>query len=656
MINNEIHRKLFYFLSTSEDYLSSNILANRLGLSVRTIKAQVKQMQPLLKDMGCELSSKPRYGYKLIIDDEEMYLSYKEEIENYVKYSHSYKDSMSEILSYFVNHFLFADKRIDVEAFSEELYITPTAFRRHFNNFIEQLKSFDIELHKDTDGKYSIIAREKDLRLLAKDYLVIRMTDILNYEYDFHELSWSNERIDFYEIYDIVEDVLSRHPITMFEVGRFRISCYLYISFLRTLYPIDIKTNNIRRFISEAELRIADDILLEIRKKYLFIDFQYEEVISLALNIMCERDFTSYDVENHTLSDELLLYTRNTYELITSYEQFSLLRLFPKEETILWLTSISARVIASNHKQNKPYFFYNDKSVYYSSFSFFIARLYASFIREYGDGNEDKNKETVKGPTLNIYCISYLTNMIYTNLMLLKPECRKLNLGIYSFLGRLTSQALIKAIKDSTLSNYIESIQVTEPNKKENEDLDLLFYHQKIEHLAKNEASNQYGFSSSNFIDADTIYTIKSKYLQTSDYKNYFEILDHIKITDGKDLLSFDSLIDQYPVFPEIKRHYQIVNHEGNLTAFMFVKQDDVPIFDIYLLKDRFSYKGHRYKTLYVLSVNLISKDLMYYKTMEALSQILSRNALSISVKTDTLQLKKDISHLVEKYLTETLI
>ena len=120
--------------------------------------------------------------------------------------------------------------------------------------------------------------------------------------------------------------------------------------------------------------------------------------------------------------------------------------------------------------------------------------------------------------------------------------------------------------------------------------------------------------------------------------------------------MDFDPLIDKYDVFHEIKRHYQIVSHEGNLTAFMFVKETKGKIFDIYLLKDRFSSKGHRYKILYVLSADLTNTDLMYYKTMEALSQVLSRNTLSISTSTDIFQLKKDISQLVEKYLVETLI
>lgn len=649
MFNSESFYKLFYYLSLNEEYTSSNELSKKLGLSIRTVKNQVQSMGAFLANNGCHLDSKRHYGYKLVIDDKDLFNKSKEEITSYIKYSHSYKDVLNEMFSFITKNIIFTNNSFSIEDIADYLFIVPSAAKKHFFSFVEQLETFDLKISNEKD-RYKISGREKDLRLFAKDYLVIHLTEILNHEYDFNQIAWSDPKISFYEINNIIQKTLHNYDVCLFEVGMYRISCYFYITCHRLKNTIDIKMDRVSKYISPIDYKIANDILDRVKLKYVFLDFNETEITSLALNIMCERDYTAKDIDNHTITNKLLEDSKKLYSSIISYENMGIFKLFPKDEIGVWLISLVARIIASNHKQNKPYFFYNDKSVYYSSFSFFLARLLASCIKKYGFLNNSSS-----GPTLNIYCISYLTNMIYTNLMLVNPPCKKINIGIYSFLGNLTSYSLLKAIKNSSLNNYIDNVSIIEPNQNKY-DMDLIFYHQETERSKRADNSNQLGFSSQNFIDPDVIYAIKAKYLHSSNYQKYLNIIDNIKIIKTNDSTSFHQIIEKYDIYQVIKEKFQVIFHDNSNTAFLFIKENSKPILDVYLLKKRFSYNNHRIKQLYVISTKLTSNDVMYYKTLEALSQIFSRNNQIVADNHNLTTLKQVISKEVEKYLVETLI
>lgn len=650
MINEEFHYRLFYYLCTNDSFVSSNYLASKTGVSIRTIKYQMSDFDTFLKGKGCKLISKRRYGYKLEIIDQNVYFPIKESTINYIKYSHSYKGIVNDIMIYFGQELLFSKRSFQIEDISDDLFIAFTTFKKYFTTFYEQLKTFDITLKKEQGNHFSLKGREKDFRLFAKDYLIINLTDIINHNYDFKKLKWSNNRFDFYELHSIVDKVLSSTDIGIFEIGKYRITCYLYISCLRLNYPIDIKISKIKKYISLIEMKIANDIAEKVKAKY-NINFNNSEIASLALNFLCERDYTPTDIDNGSVSNELINLTLYEYNLAISSEFFTIINLYPKKEFYLWLVTIFAKVIASNHKQDKPYFFYSDKSVYYSSFSFFIARLYASFVKTHGSFDERP-----VGPTLNIYCISYITNAIYTNLMLTKLPCRKINVGVYSFLGNLTSLSFISAIKNSYINTYINSVKVLSLHQITDSNLDLVLIHQKTDDFAIDTSTkNHHGLSSDNFISKDDIQAIKLKYLETSNYQNYLALLDNISFIWDKRISSFNCLYKRYTVFADIKEKYQIVSHDNDEFGFLFVKQTSQPFLDIYLLRQRFSVNKHRYKIIFVVPVDLTNKDITYYKTMEAISQVLYRCDYTFYKKQNMSQLKDYLIEQVKKYLVDCI-
>ena len=50
-------------------YVTSAALAEAAGVSVRTVKYDLKELQSFLKEYGVEIESKRSYGYRLLVGD-----------------------------------------------------------------------------------------------------------------------------------------------------------------------------------------------------------------------------------------------------------------------------------------------------------------------------------------------------------------------------------------------------------------------------------------------------------------------------------------------------------------------------------------------------------------------------------------------------------
>lgn len=98
--------------------------------------------------------------------------------------------------------------------------------------------------------------------------------------------------------------------------------------------------------------------------------------------------------------------------------------------------------------------------------------------------------------------------------------------GVYSFLGKLTSNAIIHTIIERNLNYYIDSIQTYELYKNHPNQFDLLLIHQRDENFINSyENFNYVCFDGTNFIDSNVIFHIKSTYLKTSNYEQYLSCL-----------------------------------------------------------------------------------------------------------------------------------
>ena len=67
--------KVLAFLQSQEDYVTSEMLAKELRVSVRTMKTILKELRKDLPSFGCELLVKRGSGYRLQVKEESRFQS-----------------------------------------------------------------------------------------------------------------------------------------------------------------------------------------------------------------------------------------------------------------------------------------------------------------------------------------------------------------------------------------------------------------------------------------------------------------------------------------------------------------------------------------------------------------------------------------------------
>ena len=60
----------------SDEYQSSNVLASRIGVSSKTIRNEIKDINMILKNQGAFIETNPKKGVRLVVTDFDVYSSY----------------------------------------------------------------------------------------------------------------------------------------------------------------------------------------------------------------------------------------------------------------------------------------------------------------------------------------------------------------------------------------------------------------------------------------------------------------------------------------------------------------------------------------------------------------------------------------------------
>lgn len=66
-------------LLSEENYITSDKLADELQIGMRTVRKRIKDLNDILKDCGACIEAKPRYGYRLIIQERDRFQDFLKE-------------------------------------------------------------------------------------------------------------------------------------------------------------------------------------------------------------------------------------------------------------------------------------------------------------------------------------------------------------------------------------------------------------------------------------------------------------------------------------------------------------------------------------------------------------------------------------------------
>ena len=128
----------------SEDYKTSKQLGEELGVSEKTVRTRMRELEASIQGSGAEVCSKPRYGFCLKVEDEGAWKQFKA--------SRYQKDQVpvdsGERVEYLLVLFLNRLDYIKTEDLSDFLYVSPKTLTNELKRVEYILECFSLKLDR----------------------------------------------------------------------------------------------------------------------------------------------------------------------------------------------------------------------------------------------------------------------------------------------------------------------------------------------------------------------------------------------------------------------------------------------------------------------------------------------------------------------------
>lgn len=313
-------KKLFRLLEVhggQEQGWTTRALAERLEVTERTVRDDLKKLDHLLQSHGARLESRRQHGYSIVIDDEQRYreLSMKSPVKDDAP---PLPDTPEERIRYELFALLNAHQDIRMEDLADSLYISRATLNNDLKILRQIMEEYGIQLSIKPSHGVSIIGEEKSIRYCLAEYADVRDEE--------HTLSSSMDQehllhpVQIPELRSMVVEQLRQHNIRMADLALKDLITHLAVMILRIqsghgLQQFESVASASKVPPSDPDAVLADSIIRSIEQAYQ-LQCPVGERNYVQLHIASKRMTEDEESWQELQSDRLLLAVRSMLDYI----------------------------------------------------------------------------------------------------------------------------------------------------------------------------------------------------------------------------------------------------------------------------------------------------------------------------------------------------
>lgn len=262
---------LSYLNDNLNYYIPSSSIGERLQVSVRTIKRDIKELNEELSLYGARIISN-HTGYKIDILDEEVYRQFIRT--DFKFYEGNAIWEIKQIIELLVSHPYTSQDKI-----SEALYLSKSTINKYMLKVKERLSEFGIVLKTRPHYGYCLYAKEIDIRNCIAKYII--------YQDDFHRLYLPERLKHFFncstaEFVKQVADTLGKCGLVKNDMETAYISSYIMASTYRCYQGNKVVIEDDIKFTLENKVFSASKKIAENMKQQFGVAFGVDDIIYIA--------------------------------------------------------------------------------------------------------------------------------------------------------------------------------------------------------------------------------------------------------------------------------------------------------------------------------------------------------------------------------------
>lgn len=277
-------QELLALLSQAE-YRTAAALAQQLGISEKTARTRLKELNDLLTRHGAGVVSKARYGYRLEITARESFDTYIQE-ETHKEYLPEKREERSEYLLAFL---IARNDYIKMEELCDFLYVSKTTLSNSLKSVEAILNRYQLAIERKPNYGIKIEGSEFDIRRLMSDYFIKRNS--------LSKVDVSHRERELLQLAELVKQLLRGYDICLSEISFADFVEYLYVAWkrMKSGYYLTLTEDDLPEAGAKEKAFVRE--LISVMKEWGQVNYTRDEENYLCL-YLAGRQMIGNTVEN----------------------------------------------------------------------------------------------------------------------------------------------------------------------------------------------------------------------------------------------------------------------------------------------------------------------------------------------------------------------
>ncbi len=272
----------------TENFVSSELLASKLGVSSKTVRKQLKDLNTILEQNGAYIETKPKKGFKLIINNQDKYNKF---LSSLINKNTSFPQSYEQRVNFIIEYLLYADNWIKIEDLCDMLYIGQSSISKCLKDVRSYFYEYNIQLLNKPGYGLKIDGREFDYRKCIAN---IKGESLLK---DYENNSAGRKILKC--ISKVLNEAFEKFNYQMSDVSYQNLIIHIYVAILRIKEGQETKLSNeqMTEIMDWEEYPMAEELVLNL-SNILEINIPKYEIAYIAIHLAAKKIVSLNDEKN----------------------------------------------------------------------------------------------------------------------------------------------------------------------------------------------------------------------------------------------------------------------------------------------------------------------------------------------------------------------
>jgi lichenan operon transcriptional antiterminator len=279
------HREIFATLFGENGSIKGEELAEKVGVSTRTLRSDIKALNDVLESVGAFISS-TRQGYKLNVNNSEDFAKYHHQFIQQSENELNIPQENEKRIDYLLKRLLMTNNYLKAEELATELFVSKSSLTRLLKGVKERLSSFDLSIIIRPNYGLKVIGEELQKRACISEYFFPKRGETpLAFQSSFLNSYFLQSELQ--EIENIVFQRLQDTRINENDIGFENIVIHLAVSIKRIQMGMEIQQYPLpNKMVYESrEYQVISQILSDLSREF-HISFSDGEKLYLTVHLI----------------------------------------------------------------------------------------------------------------------------------------------------------------------------------------------------------------------------------------------------------------------------------------------------------------------------------------------------------------------------------